>query len=190
MKFSDFAKMMYPLIGMGQQTCDFVIFLTNLVIETPLPENAKNTQYDIDDINPLSNYSPSSLAKFYNGKRELSQSVAGEIISHLDKSRFSDYLMDLSNDVIVLIGSALEKNDVKLIDNDIIDTCASLFVKILYDCASKDKTRKKKPSQETPIEQFSGILPKGCTISPTALAQLERESSWRKKASVSINRNL
>ena len=46
MTFSDFAQMMYPIIGNGVTTWEFVIQLTNHIMEIPSDNN--------DEYNPLS----------------------------------------------------------------------------------------------------------------------------------------
>lgn len=170
MTFSAFAKMMYPLIGNGETTSDFVIFLTNLMMEKPPAENEKDKQQDIDDYNPLSHYRENTCAKYYNGQRPLSQNIARKIISRLDKSQFSDFLMELPNDVIVAIGATMEKNGVKIINNDIVTTCTDLFESTLYACANKDKRRDKR----TYSEKIAG-MPKGCNMPLMGYLQLRRE---------------
>lgn len=187
MTFSDFAQMMYPFIRTEETTrttCEYVRYLTSLIMEKSLPENTKNERSDVDNRNPLSTYDESTLAKYYNGRRNLSPYIAREIISHLDQSHFTDYLMDLPHDTIVLIGNALEKNNIELTefsDDCIIETCAKVFVSILYNCACKDITRGKRRPKEFSYEQFEGVPQKGCTVPPDWLAQLSRDRMWWEK---------
>lgn len=178
MTFSDFAQMMYPFInkkGRTHTTYEYVKYLISLIMENP---NFEEEQYDN---NPLSEYDENTLTKYYNGSRNLSRSLAKEIISHLDQSRFVDYLADLPNDVITLIGNALTENKITLTEftNDcIIETCAKAFIAILYDCAREKKSHGKKTRQNYSYEYFSPGLPKGCNLSLEAFMQLERNRMW------------
>lgn len=119
MTFSDFAQMMYPFInkkGKALTTHEYVKYLICLIMEK---QNTKDEQYANS---PLSEYDNSTLAKYYNGGRSLSASIAKEIISHLDLDCFRDYLIDLPQDVIFLIGDALKENNITLTEftNDCI----------------------------------------------------------------------
>lgn len=183
MTFSDFAQMMYPFVnkkGETRTTHEYVKYLISLIMEK---QNTKDEQYAN---NPLSEYDNSTLTKYYNGRRNLSTSIAKEILSHLDLDCFTDYLIDLPQDVIILIGNALKENNITLTEftNDcIIETCSNTFLAILYDCARKDKSRGKKIQQNYSYEYFISDLPEGCQLSREAFMQLEQNRMWWERIS-------
>lgn len=144
MTFSKFAQILYPLIGNGQKNWEFIIQLTTQIMEIPNNEEDKKADAN-DEYYPLNKRETSLLGKIYNGKRNLSQKSAIKICSHLDKSRFSDFLGNYPADVITSIYSALQKNDIDIINKDAIETCTDLFESILRDCAQQ--TRKPKTKQ-------------------------------------------
>lgn len=108
MTFSEFAKMMYPLIGKEQRTSDFIIELTNQIMIEPDTEHDKQLHSE-NKYNPLSNYETSTLGKIYNGSRELSAKVARVIIAHLDKKKFIEYVECFPETTTTLLHSALQK---------------------------------------------------------------------------------
>jgi hypothetical protein len=134
--FSDFAKLLSPIIGGGKKTSDFVLFLIEQIMEVPFTEadkrKAEECQY-----NPLAALDISTLEKIYNGTRAMSKKNAEAVLAHVDKDGFSGYLSTLSNDVIDLVGDALRSNGIAIVDSDVIATCADLFVSVLSECAGK-----------------------------------------------------
>ena len=165
MTFSTFAKMMYPFIGNAETSSDFVISLTNLVMK------ASHDGQDVDDYNPLSKYKPNTLAKYYNGERNIPKNIATEIIKHMDITEFRNKIDALPFDTLLMLDAELKRNKVEIDDiNDIINTCSDLFESILYNCANKSKTRDKR----TQCEKLIGY-PKKCNISLDAFIQMQRE---------------
>lgn len=147
MNFSEFAQMMYPFIGKGQKTSDFIIDLTNQIMETPSTDYDKK-QYREDKYNPLSSAGISKLEKIYNGARNLTKRDAQEIITHLNKEKFMDYLSNYPDDIIDSIGTALQQNGIQFYNAEILDTCAELFASILIESANGNKKLSPKNSHQ------------------------------------------
>ena len=138
MTLSNFAKILHTHIGNGQKTSDFILCLTDNIMEEPLAKSGER-KMGYNELNPLIKKSPDTLRKIYNGLRSLSKRDAGAIISFLDKNKFSEYLLTFSPDAICLIGDVLQEEGVTFddVDSDIIvDTCANLFASILRSRAS------------------------------------------------------
>ena len=163
MTFSDFAQMMYPIIGNGIKTWEFVIQLTNHIMEIPNDNN--------DEYNPLSKLDISTLGKIYSGKRNLSQRAAIAINSHLDKSTFHNYLMDFPTDTTISIMYALQEKQIEITNDDPIEACTNLFVSIIQDCTNKKKQINPQ-NTDHPMDQ---LLKKD----PICYAQLTRNPLWR-----------
>ncbi|RKI85873.1 hypothetical protein D7V94_22905 [Parablautia intestinalis] len=163
MTFSDFAQMMYPIIGNGVTTWEFVIQLTNHIMEIPSDNN--------DEYNPLSQLDISTLGKIYSGKRNLSRRNAIAINSHLDKSTFHNYLMDFPTDITVSIIYALQEKQIEITNDDPIEACTDLFVSIIQNCANRKKQINPQNS-----DHFMDQLWKKDSI---WYAQLMRNPLWR-----------
>lgn len=159
MTFSEFAKMLYPIIGGNQTTSDFILCLTNQIIDIPDSEpNEHLATYN--NCNLLSSYSPDTLTRYYNGSRNLSNKIARSYISKLDSKKFEDYLSTFPNDVTDnLIAAALKKHGIDFVDNEAIDACTNLFVSILEECANKHRNHSPKiTSQKIPLKITQGNL--------------------------------
>lgn len=163
MTFSDFAQLMYPIIGNGKKTYEFVIQLTDHIMEVPNNDN--------DEYNPLNKLDTSTLGKIYSGKRNLSRRTAITINSHLDKSTFHNYLMDFPTDTAISIMNALQEKQIEITNGDPIEACTDLFVSIIQDCTNKKKQINPK-SSDHPMDQ---LLKKN----PFWYNQLTRNPFWR-----------
>ena len=132
--FSDFAKMLYPIIGKGQKTSDFVLELTTQIM---VKSNYKHEEISHED-NPFDIKEINTLEKIYSGHTNISKKDAGVIIANLDKVMFADYISSFLTDTIDLIRNELQKIGISVIhDNDNInEILCDLFVFILTDIAS------------------------------------------------------
>lgn len=179
MTFSEFANMLYPLIGKEKKTSEFIIDLTDHIMETA------STEHDIllekaDKYNPLCKCTPNMLEKLYNGNRALSKKSARIIISHLDKERFQSYLSTLSTDTIIdLLRVSLPEYDAELTTEKITETCTDLFVSILNDCANQKITRKS-PKKELNITDSSNLNSEYEAPPQSILERLRWDSFYKK----------
>lgn len=164
MTFSEFAKMLYSCIGENQKSWEFVIHLTNQIMENPIREQDK--QKDIDDeYNPLSKLQPNTLTKIYNGTRCIRKKNARIILSHLDKEKFNEYLSSFSPDTIDLIGFSLQEKGITFAYNETIDECTNLFVSILQECAQRDTAHKESEIQQpSPNILAKAVVSDTCNI--------------------------
>ena len=142
MTFSDFMKILHSYIGNGQKIPDFIVDITNQIMEEPHTNNT--IQLDkAGKYNPLSNKNSDMLYKIFRGEKALPKRDAQTILAHIDPDRFRCYLLHFSKEVINLIASELRNKNVKMKINeedseeDIEATCADLFLSIIENCAKK-----------------------------------------------------
>lgn len=140
MTFSEYAQMLYPLIGEGQNTSDFVLTLSHQIMAEPLIDKDKQ-KMEQNVYYPLDHLSPDMLGRIYNGSKEMSMKAAGAIQARLDKERFIGYLSEFTPDAIEKIDMTLRKSRLLIEDKDAIETCTNIFVSLLEECAR----RKRKP---------------------------------------------
>lgn len=126
MTFSEFAQMLYPIIGEGRNKPDFIFTLIANIMDEPINKDKP----DSSEI-----YSTDMLGRLFSGSKKISKKNASAIISALNKEKFEGYLSTFPPDTIDLITKALEQNGVKIDDEkNTIDICTNLFVSILQDC--------------------------------------------------------
>lgn len=138
MTFSEFANILYPFIGEEKTTSDFIVELTNQIMEEPFSKEDKKAKQN-DEYNPLSKLETNTLQKIYNGSRPLSKKIARKIFKHLDKAKFVDYINELSVDAQMGIKKELQANNPTINIDNICDSCTALFEEILYECVNKEK---------------------------------------------------
>jgi len=151
MTFSEFAQMLYPIIG-GDSQAEFVsTLLTQITVDFETTEEADKNTWNIN-----------TLGEYFTGdRRPMSASFAREILHRLDVVRFNDYLLKFPQDVIMRIGNALINNGIMLPDNAnnnpniIVDKCTKLYISILDDCAKKK--RRKNSNKPIKIEGHEGL---------------------------------
>lgn len=145
LNFSDYAKILYPYIGGKNTKSDFIIEITNQIMEEPASEEDKKAEEE-DEYNPMSKLDPNTLQKIFDGSRSLSKKNAREIVKHLDKSRFADYINTFSYDTQMKIINELHANDSAIDNDDIGELCSDIFETILVACTNKDKKTLKNTS--------------------------------------------
>lgn len=152
MKFSEFAKTMYNAIGNGEPVSEFLHNLIDQIMESPTTDKDKSDNYE-DNYNPLSGRQADTINRYFSGTRNLPQSAASKIISHLDTERFIEYIASFPMDTQELIYNSLP-DEMKIENKNIPQMCADLFVSILKDCNKKGRTKKQQAEEEqTPKEQ-------------------------------------
>lgn len=141
MTFSEYAQMLYPLIGEGQNTSDFVLTLSHQIMAEPLIDKDKQ-KMEQNVYYPLDHLSPDMLGRIYNGSKEMSMKAAGAIQARLDKERFIGYLSEFTPDAIEKIDMTLRKSRLLIEDKDAIETCTNIFVSLLEECARRKRKSK------------------------------------------------
>ena len=125
MNFSQFAKIMYPFCGAGMSEADFIIALTNNIMESSGEKD-----------NPLNNLTPDFRKRIYEGTRSISKKSASAILNRLDKIRFEAYLDALTEDARKSITKSLDKYDNQFSTANVIFQCAEIFESILINITS------------------------------------------------------
>ena len=137
MTFSEFAKMLYPYCGNGVKQSDFVIVITDALLEEP-KEDAKDNEH-----NPVAKYSLSTREKIFSGGSVIGQKQAIAMRQKIYKENFSEYVNALSPDTLDALGKEVAKCGIDANSNDSIgDVCADLFANIIGDIASGDSNNK------------------------------------------------
>lgn len=96
MTFSQFAAILYPILGEGKKTDEFTQELFYQICDYS------------EDNNPLDRYSFSSFRSYFFGKNNIS-GIAKLINGHVDESRFYEFLHTYPSTVIYNLSDALEK---------------------------------------------------------------------------------
>lgn len=152
MTFSEYAQMLYPLIGEGSNASDFVITLTHNIMAEPFTDKDKQKMKQ-NEYYPLDHLTSDMLARIYNGSKKMSEKAVGAIRARLDKERFNGYLSGFTPDAIEMIDKALRKNRIPIKNKDTIGTCTDLFVLILEDCAARTRKSTKKRSDNAFLKE-------------------------------------
>ena len=127
MTFSDFAKMLYPYCGNNDKTSEFVITLTNAIMEEP--------KEDDENHNPLSRLVVGTLEKIYSGASNISQKNAGVIQRKLYKENFLEYMAELSPDSLTALGNDLSRLGHDISEKEVGVVCADIFAQIIESIA-------------------------------------------------------
>ncbi|MCL2300849.1 MAG: FxSxx-COOH system tetratricopeptide repeat protein [Firmicutes bacterium] len=132
MTFSEFANMLYPFCGNGDKIADYVVRLIDNVLVDPLSEEDERKSI-AGEYNPIGNLTASGLEKIYRDEpgRNIPKRAAAEILSHLDKARFADYLEAFAEDTLEGISKALSRVGITSSRENAAAVCADLFAEIL-----------------------------------------------------------
>lgn len=149
MKFNEFVAMIYSYDTKGLTKSEFVIFLTNQIMEEPFTEADKQKELN-DKYNPLASLTSNALEKIFNGSRNISKKHARIIRSHLDKDKFDTYITTFNNNAIDYFCETLKKAGISITDNQVSLACADTFEKILMDVANATS----KQSSSSSIKRF------------------------------------
>lgn len=135
MLFCELFAILHRYCSDGNDSTDFIeILIDNLMVD-PLTENdctkEKNGEY-----NPISNLERSTKRSLVNGTRNISKKSAKFILSHLDKVKFSDFILSYSDDSRMAIVTALRPFYDGWIDTENVgNICAFIFEQILNELA-------------------------------------------------------
>lgn len=139
MTFSDFANMLYPIIGGVQKPSEFVCTLEHHIMLEPDRRIGKK-MLENDNYYPLDQLADDMLGRIFKGTRPLSKKSARSMLSRLSKKTFIDYLSEFSDDTTDLIYKTLQDNGIIIENSDeTYDTCANLFGDILLNCTLRPR---------------------------------------------------
>lgn len=136
MNFSEFAKTLYPYCGNGCNQADFVIELTDKIMEGRPGRAHQGDRYQ----NPLRSKDERTLLSYFNSERSISQSDASVILSCIDKYKFEQYLQkQCSSDALALLAKDLSTIAIINENQHVDEICADLLATILHDLATKKR---------------------------------------------------
>lgn len=123
MTFSEFAKLLYPYCGNGENPSNFLVALFS--------NATKNDAHAVFD------KKPEYLKRIYEGQKAVTQEDASYILTNLEKGKLDTYLFDLlSDDALTELCRLLQPHVGAATNDDITAKIATLFVFILEKIAS------------------------------------------------------
>ena len=120
MTFSIFSKILYPYCGAGEEEAEFIVTITSNIMET-----------SDDEYNPLSEQTLEYRKRIYEGKSKISKKDTSVILNRVDKSRFEQYIDNLSDDARQSISDSLNGQGIDSHLNNVGFHCANLLENIL-----------------------------------------------------------
>jgi len=129
MTFSEFAKMLYPYCGNGKRQSDFVVSLTDAILEEP-KDDAESKEH-----NPVASYEIGTLEKIFNGNAKIGKQKATAVMQRIYKENFSEYINALSPDTLTALEVEVRNKGIDTESKNIGDVCADLLASIIDDIA-------------------------------------------------------
>jgi hypothetical protein len=140
--FSEFAKTLFLFCGDGRKTGEFVIALTDNIMEEPVTEADERKAAD-GEYNPLLALQPDALKRIYNGSRNISVKAASIIFGRLDKRKFDDFVFSASPDALMGLCAKLGEWGISANTQNVGAVCAGLFADILASLAHMEPKQAK-----------------------------------------------
>lgn len=151
MTFSTFANILYPHCGEGNIKSEFVKLLIDKIMEKPITEEELEKSFN-DNYNPIASLAPNTLNRIYRGTDLISKKNISIIRGQLDKSIFATYINEKPLDVQFEIAESMKNHIDDFKDDDIGESCAEVFSKILKDMHD-ESTLSSKPMTKTKINK-------------------------------------
>lgn len=146
MTFQEFANMLFPIIGGGNTTGEFVRTLLVQITEIPI---------DIEEGNPLEEQLGSSFKHYFNGTRQIKE-LAKTINPYIEVEKFVSYISSFEDGAVDNIVEEF-KNDLPGVTSyTVAQQIAELFKRILLD-AAKAKRKSVKVSNKNSLKEKYGI---------------------------------
>lgn len=133
LEFSDFSRILYSYIGLGDEHPKFVLELLSLVY-------LGDDGFFCNQNNPFLKMNTSTLNGYFRGSKKISEKNAGFIKSNFDSTEFIDKIDSLSVDLKTNLANELgvEDTDIKALP----EKCADIFLQIISDIASGKNQKK------------------------------------------------
>lgn len=130
MKFCDFAQGLYRHCAKGANPGNFVITLFGAILD----EGAMDSCAILDA-------KPDTAYRYYKGTRSLKNAEIAFVTSHLDKSKFQDWLLECTPDVISNLSNQLTEWEIANdgTDADVTAKYSDLFERILLEAVGTKK---------------------------------------------------
>ena len=126
MTFQEFANKLFPIIGGGNTTGEFVRTLLIQITEIPV---------DLDEENPLEEQLGSSFKHYFNGTRQIKE-LAKTINPYIEVEKFISYISSFEDGAVDNIVEEF-KNDLPGVTSyTVAQQLAQLFKRILLDAIS------------------------------------------------------
>ena len=126
LEFSDFSRILYSYIGLGDEHPKFVLELLSLVY-------LGDDGFFCNQNNPFLKMNTSTLNGYFRGSKKISEKNAVFIKSNFDSTEFIDKIDSLSVDLKTNLANELgvEDTDIKALP----EKCADVFLQIISDIA-------------------------------------------------------
>ena len=131
MDFSEFAKILHPIIGAGSNVDDFACELFENIVE-----------YPGQDESPIDKKSMKSYKAYYLGDRNIT-AFSKEIRKYVEPTSFESYIADMPEEAQMSIYQVLAEHVSGMTDQNIAEKTAELFKSIIYEASTKKRTSKR-----------------------------------------------
>ena len=138
MEFSEFAKILHPIIGAGSNVDDFACELFENIVE-----------YPGQDESPIDKKSMKSYKAYYLGDRKIT-AFSKEIRKYVEPTSFESYIADMPEEAQMSIYQVLAEHVSGMTDQNIAEKTAELFKSIIYEASTKKRTSKKDKENKVP----------------------------------------
>ena len=156
MEFSEFASLLYPIIGEGSSTHQFAHTLFDTII------TEENSEI-------LESYSSNTFKAYFNGKTSIKK-ISQKILLFIEPEQFKSYLENFSDATTENLCTAFNEALPGIDLHNASEKITALFVSIIMDSAA---TKKKgySPKEEQQKKEFNEILKKKLMESGAAVAE-------------------
>lgn len=125
MKFSEFAQMLFPIIGAGNSTSAF----TRTLFDTIVEDNGQGTVESLKD---------PTFKAYYNGNNDISK-IARKITAYIEPMEFEEYINSFPDSTVQLLCDSFEPYLSGINLYNASTKIAELFTSIIKDAASTNK---------------------------------------------------
>lgn len=125
MKFSEFAQLLFPIIGAGNSTSAFIRTLFDTIVD----DNGKATIESLKD---------PTFKAYYNGNNDISK-IARKITAYIEPMEFEEYINNFPDSTVQLLCDSFELYISGINLHNASSKIAELFTSIIKDAAKTNK---------------------------------------------------
>jgi len=140
MTFSEFAQILYSVIGSGSNTSAFARTLLDTIVI-----------YEDEELNPIQELKRPTFKAYYNGTNNITK-TAKKINANVETSAFEEYIDTFPDNAVQALCGAFEEDIPDITPYNANQKLAELFASIIYEAAagkSKDVGKKKMSEEKT-----------------------------------------
>jgi len=135
MRFSEFAQMLFPVIGAGSSTSAFTRTLFDSIVE----DNGQGVVESLKD---------STFKAYYNGNNDISK-ISRTITAYLEPMEFEEYINNFPDSTVQLLCDSFEPYISEINLHNASTKITELFTSIIKESASTNKKNTPKSANKT-----------------------------------------